>query len=422
MASKITAVRSLGEEPSARVGKGSAAKNGRRADRLTARQLAEPLARSAAALEEGLRQKDLANFYEVFRATELPLLAPAHSQDARGLYGACFEVLFRLGSISPAVGLAIENHYYVTSSLATFPTRGNPELKSRRDALVRSVARDHLLVANTNSRVHSDKVASIGAMARREGKGFRVSGTAAYMSLASQSDLVFFLTQVENEGPAIFVAPLRDNPEIEIGPLLFPSAMVDSDTRRVTFHEPFIPEENVLMVGRSEEMAQLGAFQLAWHQALLAGPYLGAAAGALEEARKFLRSVRAPNDKPLAELDGMIVDVGRMAIRHRSACCTARAAGEALESIARRRPKLPEFLDALDLACAAKQVGTKCAEEIVTEVRRMIGGRAFTGAHPVERLSQEVMFGPLSGEVNAAIDRRYGRRVLGEDVFLTHPW
>jgi alkylation response protein AidB-like acyl-CoA dehydrogenase len=111
-----------------------------------------------------------------------------------------------------------------------------------------------------------------------------------------------------------------------------------------------------------------------------------------------------------------------MVIRYRSACCTARAAGKALESIARRRAKLPEFVDALDLACAAKQVGTRYAEEIVAEVRRIIGGRAFTGAHPLERLSQEVMFGPLSGEVNAVIERRYGRRVLGEGDFLANRW
>jgi alkylation response protein AidB-like acyl-CoA dehydrogenase len=245
----------------------------------------------------------------------------------------------------------------------------------------------------------------------------RVKGAAAFMSLAGEGDLVFFLTQVENEGPAVLVTPLRDNPQIEIGPLLFPRVMSDSDTRRVTFHDALIPEDGVLLVGRSEEMVKLSHFQLAWHQVLIPAVFLGAAARALDEAKLFLRAVNAPDGHPLADLDGMVVDVGRMAIRYRGACSLVHQASEALEELTLHPAELPAFEDVFDFACAAKQAGTRCAEEIVGEVRRMIGARSFAGAHPLERLSQEVMFGPLAGEVNAAIERRYGRRVLnGEDL------
>ncbi|HTQ81305.1 MAG TPA: acyl-CoA dehydrogenase family protein [Thermoanaerobaculia bacterium] len=390
--------------------------------KLSAEELEEQIGRSAAALQKALAAGDLAPFYQTYRSTDLPFLAPIYSGDARGLTRACFEVLHRLGSHSPAVALAIENHYYVSSALATFPADGNPALKERRDGLVRSVVADRLLVANTNSRVHADRVGSIGTRARREEGGFRVRGESAYMSLASEGDLVFFLTLIEDEGPAILVAPLRDNPGIEIGPLLFPRAMVDSDTRRVTFRDYFLPAENLLLAGNSEAMAKLATFQITWHQALLPGPFLGAAARALEEARVFLRSVQGPNGQPLAELDGMVVDLGRMAIRYRAACCLTHQAGEALELLTYGDPPLAAFEEAFDYACAAKQFGMRCAEEIVAAVRRMIGARAFTGSHPLERLSQEVMFGPLGGEVNAFIERRYGRRVLGEAEFLSNRW
>ena len=416
MSSKLIEV---GEEELARGPSPAAAASGR----LTARQLGEQLARCAAALDEGIAKGDLTTFYDTFRASDLPFLPNAHTDRPQGLFQACFEVLLRFGGITPAVGLAVENHYYVTAALATFPTRHNPELDRRRRKLLCSVVEGRLLVANTSSRIHTDKVGTLGAVARRDGDGFRVSGSAAYMSLASQSDLVFFLATFENQGPAVFVAPLRDNPEIEIGPLLFANAMADSDTRRVTFRDLYLAGDDVVMVGRSEEMAKLSAFQLAWHQALLTVPFLGAAARALEAARQFLRQVQAPNGKPLAELDGMIVDVGRLAIRYRTACCTAHRAGEALAALARaRRPKLARFADAFELACAAKQAGTKCAEDIVTEVRRIIGGRSLAGGHPLERLSQEVMFGPIGGEVNAFIERRYGRLLLGEDEFPCHRW
>lgn len=389
--------------------------------RLAPRELGDQLGRSAHALAEGLEKGDLTAFYETFRETDLPFIVQRHLEKPRGLYSACFDVLHRLGSFSPAVALAIENHFYVTCALGTFPARSNTSLEERRRTLLRAVLEERLLVANTNSRVHAGKVSSLGTGARRVEGGLLVSGAAAYMSLARQGDIVFFLTRIENEGPAVLVSRLRDNPQIEIGPLLFPHMMVDSDTRRVTFHDSFIPEDGILLAGKSPDLTKLGAFQLAWHQAMIPAAFLGAAARALEEARLFLRSVNAPNGQPLANLDGMMVDVGRMAIRYRGACALARQAGEALEALA-RRARGTGFEEVLELACAAKLVGTRCAEEIVGEVRRIIGSRAFSGAHPLERLSQEVMFGPLAGEVNAAIERRHGRRVLGEENFLSHRW
>ena len=51
--------------------------------------------------------------------------------------------------------------------------------------------------------------------------------------------------------------------------------------------------------------------------------------------------------------------------------------------------------------------------------RRIIGARSFTGGtpHPIERLSQEIPFGPLGPEVNAGIERRIGKRALQETPF-----
>jgi alkylation response protein AidB-like acyl-CoA dehydrogenase len=413
MASKITSRRFVGEERRA-----PAIPSVPQPARPKAGALAAQVARSAAALEEAMEKQDLSIFYRAFRATDLPILAPLYRADPRGLYGACFAVLRRLGSISPAVGVAVYNHYAVTCSLATFPT-DQPELAARREEVLQSLLSGRLLVANTTSRVHTDKVGTFGTIARADGDGYRISGSAAYMSLATESALVFSFTQVEGQGFAIFLAPLP-NDQIEIGPYLFPRAMIDSDTRRVTFHDAFVSAENMLLLDR-----RMGSWQMAWHQALFPLPFLGAAARALDEARKFLRTVRGPSDRPLAELDGMVLDVGRMAIRYRGACALARQAGETLEAIAHRphRPQKPIPLgDAYLLAAAAKQTGTKCAEEIVQQVRHIIGGRTFTGDHPLERLSQEVMFAPLGGELNAVIERQYGQLALGEGDFVSYPW
>ncbi|HEY4592862.1 MAG TPA: acyl-CoA dehydrogenase family protein, partial [Thermoanaerobaculia bacterium] len=380
------------------------------------------LARVVTALEEGVARRDLSAFYQAFRATHLPSIVEHYIQDPRGLARACFKILHRIGSVSPAVGVAIENHYYVLTTLATLPIRDNPELAARRQSLLQRVIQERLLVANTSFRVHEDKVAAFGAQARRDGEGYRVNGAGAFLSLAGEGDLLFFAVPIDGTEPAYFITPLRDNPGIEIGPLVFPQAMVDSDTRRIAMHDHYLTAGDLLLKGKSEATSRLTSLQFAWHQVLVPALFLGAAARAIEEARKFLRAVKAPNGQPLAELDGTLTDVGRLVIRYRAACGITHQAGERLEALARRDPKPAEIADAVDLACAAKRTAAQAAEEIVAEARRIIGPRVFTGGHPLERISAEVVFAPLVGEPLAVIDRRYGRLVLGETDFTARRW
>jgi alkylation response protein AidB-like acyl-CoA dehydrogenase len=339
-------------------------------------------------------------------------------RDTPGLSLACCKILHRLGGISPAVALAVENHLYVTSALATFPTE-DPALQARRQSWLRLMGEGRLLVANSNSSVHSDKLESLGVIARREGDGFRVTGSASYMSLASQGDLAVFLTLIDGEGPAIFVTRLRDNPGIDIGPFLFPRAMLDSDTRRITFRDLMMSQDEILLGGMTEQMSQLNLFEMAWHQLLLSALYVGAAARAIEEVRLFLRSVRGHDDRPLAELDGMVVDAGRLVIRYRAAWALVQQTAERIGDIAQKPLEKESLGDLFELAGTAKHVGTDCAEEIVIAARRIIGARSFIGgtAHTIERLSQEVPFGPLGPEVNARIERRIGKRALEETPF-----
>jgi alkylation response protein AidB-like acyl-CoA dehydrogenase len=378
----------------------------------------EQLTLVATTLEEGLTRRDLSGFYDAFRSTELPFIGAANPMEAYGLFRACFDILHRLGGLSPAAALAIENHYYILSALVTFPTGEDVVLERRRRALLEHIVKNRLLVANTNATVHTSKLGTRGLHARREGRGFRVSGTADFTSLASQGDILVFIATLEGEGPAVFYTPMRGNPSIELGPLLLPDSMLESDTRRLTIRDLALSEENLFLSGAGARMEHLLAFEHTWHQLLIPTLYLGAAARALEEARRFLRSTKGPDDHPLAELDGMIVDVGRLLIEYRSARCLALQAGQGLTSLTQTPVNAQTLEDVFDLAGASKLVGTRCAEEILGVARRIIGTRAFTGGHPIERLSRDIMFGPLGPKVNAAIERTYGQRVLGERSFL----
>jgi alkylation response protein AidB-like acyl-CoA dehydrogenase len=372
-----------------------------------------------AALEAGIARRDLAEFYRVFRATELPFLPVIYESEPRSLFHHCFTLLHQLGSVSPATALAVENHFYVSATIATFPTEEDAVLDKRRHALLAAINNGRWLVANTNSKVHGRALGTIGTMARRERGGFRITGQAAYTSLATQGDLLVFITEIEGEGTAVFaIAPMQGNPGIEIGPYLFPSAMLDSDTRRITFHDLFVPEESLIASSVTPSTKALLAFEMAWHQLLIPALYLGAAARAIEEVRCFLRSTVGRDERPLAELDGMVIDVGRLALDYESACSVVRYAGEQLAAV-RRLPRDAEHLQrVLHLASAAKYTGTRCAEHVVTAARLIVGARAFADRHPLERLSGEVMFGSLGPEVSAVIERRYGRQALGDQSFI----
>jgi alkylation response protein AidB-like acyl-CoA dehydrogenase len=377
------------------------------------------IALAAEALERSLGSADLPEFYRVFRATRLPFLCGEYQGDAGRLFPACFEVVHRLGSISPAVALAVENHYYVTSAIATFPTHGDAGLDSKREDLLRTVVQRRLLVANTNSKVHTPRVGEIGTQARREGSGYRINGTAVYTSLSSEADLLVLMTELEGAGSAVFaIAPMQGDPALEIGDYLFPAAMIDSDTRRIAFHNLLLPESALIATAEGGLARYLFPFEMAWHQVLIPALYLGAAARAIEEARAFLTATRGRDGMPLASLDGMIVDIGRLALEYRAAVGAVEKAGEALAGVA-LLPRDADLLDrAVALAGVAKYAGTRAAESIVTAARRIVGARAFAGGCALERLSQEVMFASLGPEVSAVLERRAGKRALEARSFL----
>src|SRR5262245_22044592 len=76
--------------------------------RPSAQALDAELTRVVTALEEGVARRDLSAFYRTLRDTHLPSIVEFYTRDPRGLSRACFDVLHRIGTISPAAGLAIE--------------------------------------------------------------------------------------------------------------------------------------------------------------------------------------------------------------------------------------------------------------------------------------------------------------------------
>ena len=377
---------------------------------------------AADALTQALAASDLRIFYRALRATSLPFLCGHHKDDAARLFPACASIVYQLGGISPAVALAVENHLYVTSAIATFPTAPATDLHRRREALLARIVARRYLVANTNSKVHGN-LGQLGTSARRTGSSFRIDGTTAYTSLASEADLLVLMTELEGEGFAVFaIEPMHGHSAIAVGDYLFPNAMIDSDTRPVTFRGLELPADGLLATANDEAARLLFPFEMTWHQLLIAALYLGTAARAIDETSAFLRTTLGRDGRPLADLDGMIVDLGRLAVAHRGAMLTLERAGQALGAV-RDLPRDAGAIDAaVQLASAAKYSCTATAESIVTKARGIVGARAFAAGCILDRLSQEVMFGSLGPEVSAVIERRYGKQSLTTPLLPAPPY
>lgn len=365
-----------------------------------------------AALEEGLARDDLAPFWQFFRSTDLPFLCGPLASEPRELFARCCEVVHRIGAHSPAAAFAVENHYFVCASVATYPATGDPRLEQARNAMLQFIVGNRFLVANSASVTHGKKLGQLGTRVVREGAKFRLSGRTSFVSLATQADLLILGAVIEDEGQALFAVPMKMTPGIEVGPFLFPSAMLDSDTRQVIFNDVLLGPESLVSTPANQGIQTLKDFELLWHQTLSAAVYLGAAAGALDEARRFLLGTQGVDGRPLAELDGMVTDMGRLSLDYYAACSVVRDAGNTVAQVRSLPEDEARLSDAFRLARTCKYVGTRSAEALVTAARRIVGTRTFTGGHRLERLSKEVMFGSLSLEVGAAVERRFGRDAL----------
>lgn len=380
----------------------------------TMEQFGQQLDALSAALQDGLAHDDLAPFWQFFRSTDLPFLCGPLASKPRELFARCCEVVHRIGAYSPAAAFAVENHYFVCASVATYPSTGDARLEQTRSAMLAIIVNNRLLVANSASVTHGKKLGQLGTTVVREGAKFRLNGRTSFVSLASQADVLVLGAVIENEGQALFAVPMKMTPGIEIGPFLFPSAMLDSDTRQVIFNDVLLGPEALISTPATQTIQTLKDFELLWHQTLSAAVYLGAASGALDEARRFLLATQGADGRPLAELDGMVTDMGRLFLDYYAACSVVTDAGNTVAQVRNLPEDEARLADAFRLARTCKYVGTRTAEALVTAARRIVGTRTFTGGHRLERLSKEVMFGSLSLEVGAAVERRFGRDALQE--------
>jgi len=375
-------------------------------------------ARDLAAAIAKARPEDRARFFfEGVRRTGVPFLACA-GLSAGATHRLSFDCLALLGGGSLPLAVALTMHEYMLATIATLPLAPDSASGRRRAALLDQIRSQRLLLAvsNFDDPIGPEARPDPGVVVERRGDRFLVNGAKRFTSLAGEADLLLFSGMLRGGGPALFIAPLKRQAGITLGAPLFPGAMAEADTRSLLFRDLELGPEHLLSVddvGGGAGPSVLHAFSRMWFNGLVAAPYLGGAARALEEVRLFARSALTPDGRPLAELDGLVADIGRLRLDLEAALGLARRLSAEADALGPATfPRLAPVLH--DAALGVKYHGTRAADEIVRQAVRIIGTRSQVPSHPLAALSQQIGFGLLHPDMTAQIERRFGRQTLGE--------
>ncbi len=380
----------------------------------------------AAAVDAAAAEEKSRTFFDRVRASHIPFLPCMMQADAGGLFVRSYEAFYILGRASIPLTVGLTMHQYNLAALATLPVPLAPDFERRRQVLVDTIQRYRSLMAISSfgENIRSKHEASRNVVVTDRGDGsYLCRGRKGFQSIASEADILLFSGQI-GDAMGMFYTNLKKQPALSLGPSLFSGAMALSDTRPVEFNDLIIKSRNVLST--SDDLTDhLSFYATAWFEALVTAAYLGGACRALDEVRKFALGVHTSDGEPLAELDGFVVDCGRLAIRLRSALAMARSFGVCADrycSAVRANAPAVELdnlaNDLMDCGTLIKYSGTQAAVDIVAGARGLLGTRGMATHHPLHAINEQVCFGPLHPTISAAIERSVGGDMLEERPYL----
>jgi alkylation response protein AidB-like acyl-CoA dehydrogenase len=355
---------------------------------------------------------DLKRFAQWLRDQPFAFNACDFSQPPDAVLRQAFDTALTIGSYSISLGVAAAMHLYMLGAMATYPLPDS-QASLRRAALLAQVQTQRWLVANSGSdmEVRSANAGRTAMSAELMTDGWRVHGHKTFVTMATVADLFVFTATVKASGtPISLLTPLRgvDNIRFEASPL--PVFFSETGTCSVVIDDLMLPLSQAISGDADVSFGSAHKFQRMWFCALIPSVYLGAAVAAMSEARNFARH-NVVDSKPLAELDGVSMEFGRLVL-------TLGAAFRGFEAVCRaitaasRAPNAECLDQAADIAAAFKHTAMRAVDEVATNLRRFVGARSMTPGSTLLRFQQESLFGPLHPELDPLIERRLGRKYL----------
>jgi alkylation response protein AidB-like acyl-CoA dehydrogenase len=388
------------------------------------REEAEALAAAVEAAETKEQKSDV--FFKGIRESCIPYLPCVLRDDPEQLYSRCYDGLFILARANLPLAVGFAMHQYNLAALATLPVPSVPEFENRRKILVDSVQKykSLLCISSFGANIRSKGTANPNVVVDPNERGeFVCNGRKNFQSMATKADILIFSGYLPNEEMGMFYCQLAGQKAIVPGESLFAGAMSLTDTKPLTMTNLVLKRRNVLAL---EEWLtyHVSNYATSWFESLVSAAYLGGASKALDEVRKFARSVSHDQETMLAELDGFQLEAGRLAARHRAGLAFGQSFGPCAakycRSVIDEDPvEIQEALsdDIMDISSAIKYTTTKVAQDIVNGARALVGSRSMAVTHPIFALTEQICFGPLHPIIPARHERETGEELLGEEPY-----
>ena len=320
--------------------------------------------------------------------TGLPF--PAALGGGAGTVRLSLLVLEELARASLAVGMGLSVHHLATWAIATFAT------EDQRSRFVPDLVAGRALGAYALSEpAAGSDAAALATRARRDGDGYRLTGTKAWVTHGGVADRYVVMARTGEDGArgiSAFVID-ADQPGLEVATPEQKMGLAASPTAQLHLDEAPVSADRLL--GGAEgrgfaiAMAALDGGRLG-----IAACAVGLAQAALDEALAYART-REQFGRPIGDFQGIGFLLADMATRTEAARQLTLAAADLRDRAAHdgaRAPTVDGHRDAGTITRAAamsKLTATDAAMQTTSDAVQVLGGVGYTRDFPVERYLRE---------------------------------
>jgi len=251
------------------------------------------------------------------------------------------------------------------------------------------------------------------ARARREGDEYIIDGSKAFISGAGATDMLVVMVRTGGEG-ARGISALAIPAElagIEYGRKEPKLGWNSQPTRSISFSAVRVPVDHLL--GQEGEGFKIAMKGLDGGRLNIAACSLGAAQGALDAARGYLRE-RRQFGKPLSAFQALQFKLADMATELVAARQMVHTAARKLDAAAP---------DATVWCAMAKRFATDAGFSVCNEALQLHGGYGYIREYPLERLLRDSRVHQILEGTNEIMRLIISRRTLGgsaQDIPLGH--
>ncbi len=239
----------------------------------------------------------------------------------------------------------------------------------------------------------------------REGEGYLISGSKAFISGGGSSDLLIVMARTGQDGPkgiSAFAVP-ADAPGISYGRQEEKMGWHSQPTCGISFENVRVPLANRL--GEEGEGFTFAMKGLDGGRINIASCSLGGAQAALDQARRYLGE-RRQFGKALSEFQALQFRLADMATNLVASRQMVHAAAAKLDS---------GSADASAWCAMAKRFATDTCFAVVDEALQLHGGYGYTREFPLERLLRDLRVHRILEGTNEVMRMIVARRLLGSD-------